>query len=169
VSGHIQPTRLAVLIGIAVLAGAVSWGAALIYDNRTGTPPGVPWTAPLVIGFLAAVVFSVAVALRSRLAGLRAGRPDARSVDPGFAARALGLAKASALVGALVAGLYAGYGIFLARHLEMDDRRDRAFVCLFAVVAAVLLAAAGLWLERVLRVPPDEMEPPEDPAQAARR
>lgn len=168
-NGHIRPTRLAVLIGLSVLTGAVSWGAALIYDNRTGTPPGVPWTAPLVLGFLAAVVFSVAVALRSRLAGLRAGRPDARSVDPGFAARALGLAKASALVGSLVAGLYAGYGIFLARHLDMDDRRDRAFVCLFAVVAAVLLAAAGLWLERVLRVPPDEMEPPEDPTQAARR
>src|SRR4029450_12344124 len=88
------------------------------------------------------------------------GRPDARPVDPGFAARALGLAKASALVGALVAGLYAGYGIFLPRHLEMADRRDRAFVCLFAVVAAVLLAAAGLWLERVLRGPPGGMERP---------
>lgn len=168
-SGHIQPTRLAVLIGIAVLTGAVSWGAALIYDNRTGTPLGVPLSVPLVLGFLAAVVFFVAVALRSRLAALRAGRPDARPVDPGFAARALGIAKASALVGALFAGVYAGYGIFLARHLEMDDRRDRAFVCLFAVVAAVLLAAAGLWLERVLRVPPDELEPPEDPTQAARR
>jgi len=169
VSGHIQPTRLAVLISVAILTGALSWSAALIYDHRTGTPPGVPWSVPLVLGFLAAVVFSVALALRSRLAGLRAGHPDARPVDPGFAARALGIAKASALVGALFAGLYTGYGIFLARHLEMDERRDRVFICLFAVVAAVLLAAAGLWLERVLRVPPDELEPPEDPAQAARR
>src|SRR5262245_63290094 len=80
VSGHIQPTRLAVLISVAILTGALSWSAALIYDHRTGTPPGVPWSVPLVLGFLAAVVFSVALALRSRLAGLRAGHPDARPV-----------------------------------------------------------------------------------------
>jgi hypothetical protein len=167
VSGHIQPTRLAVLIGIAVLTGAVAWGAALIYDAWTGSPPGVPWTALFVLGFLAAVVFTVAAMLRSRLAALRAGRVDARPVDPGFAARSVGLGKASALVGAFFAGLYAGYGIFLAGDLNMDDRRERAFVCLLAVVAAILLAAAGLWLERVLRVPPDEFQPPEDTQEAS--
>jgi Protein of unknown function (DUF3180) len=162
VSGHIQPTRVAVLVGVAVLTGAVVWGIAQVYDDRTGNQPGVPWTVVFVLGFLAAVVFAMALALHSRLAALRAGRVDARPVDPGFAARALGVAKASSLVGALFAGIYAGYGIFLAGDLGTSGRRDRAVVCLAAVVAAILLAAAGLWLERVLRVPPDEREPPDD-------
>ena len=48
-NGHIQPTRLAVLIGIAVLTGAVSWGAALIYDKQ-----GKTWvyTAPEPLTFM---------------------------------------------------------------------------------------------------------------------
>ncbi len=167
-NGQIQPTRVAVLIAVAVVTGAVAWGIALVYDDRTGKQWAVPWSVVFVLGFLAAVVFAMALALRSRLAALRAGRPDARPVDPVFAARSLLVAKASSLAGALIAGLYAGYGIFLAGNLNMADRRDRAIVCLVAVIAAVLLAAAGLWLERVLRVPPDELEPPDDHFRVSR-
>ncbi len=158
-TGHIQPTRIRVLAGVAVVVGVLAWAAALLWDDRRGTLPSVPWSAPLVLGFLAAVVGSLAWVLRTRFNALRAGRVDARPVDPMFASRSLGLAKASALVGALVAGLYAGFGVFLARDLAVDVRRERALLCLVAVVAAVLLAVAGLWLERVLRVPPDEDDP----------
>jgi Protein of unknown function (DUF3180) len=156
VTGRIQPTRIRALVAIAVVTGAVAWSAVLLWDDREGSVPTVPWTAPLVLGFLAAVVGAFAWVLHSRFAAVRARDPDARPVDPLAAARALGIAKASALVGALVAGLYAGVGLYFARDLDVEVRRERAVVCLVAVVAALALVAAGLWLERVLRVPPDE-------------
>ena len=133
-SGHIQPTRLAVLIGMAVLTGAIAWGGALVYNDQSGNQPGVPWTAVFVLAFLAAVVFAIALVLRTRLAALRAGRVDARPVDPGFAARSLGLAKASALVGAVIVGVYA-FRAYVDREAtedeverEIDRRRPRTKV-----------------------------------------
>lgn len=162
-TGRIQPTRIRVLVAIAVVTGVLAWSAVLLWDDRQGTVPSVPWSAPLVLGFLAAVVGGFAWVLRLRLAALRAREAGARPVDPLVAARALGIAKASAIVGALVLGLYAGVGLYFARDLDIDVRRERAVVCLLAVVAALLLIVAGLLLERVLRIPPDQEDEPGEP------
>lgn len=157
-TGRIQPTRIRSLFLVAIVTGALSWGGSVLWDNQKDWLPSVPVSAPLVLGFLAAIVAAIARGLSTRLSALRARRADARPVDPVFAARALGLAKASAIVGALVAGFYGGFGIFLAADLDAAARREGALAALFAVIAAVLLAAAGVWLERVLRVPPEDDE-----------
>ena len=157
-TGRIQPTKIRMLVLVAVLTGVVAWAGAVLWDNEKDWLPSVPVSAPLVLGFLAAIVGAIARGLSSRLSALRSGSADARPVDPVFTARALGLAKASAIVGALIAGLYGGFGVFLAADLDAEARREGALAAVFAVIAAVLLAAAGIWLERVLRVPPDEDE-----------
>ena len=106
------------------------------------------------------VVLLTALALRSRLA-----RPEKRP-HPLAMARLAVLGKASAHVGPLVGGLYAGYLVVLLPGLDIEPRRDRAVICLVALLAAVALSAAGLWLERLCRVPPSDVDPdlPASPA-----
>lgn len=149
-----KPTRPAVLLGIAVATGALSYGGIDLWLTR-GTPPGVPVLAPFVLLTLAVVALASALSLRSRFKAQRAGRVDAKPVDPLTAARAVVFAKASSLVAALIAGLYGGYGLYLWLHLDNDVRREQAARCGFSVGAAVLLVLAALFLERVCRVPED--------------
>ena len=73
-------------------------------------------------------------------------------------ARMAVLGKASAHVGPLVGGLYGGYLLVLLPGLEIDARRERAILCLVALLAAVGLSLAGLLLERTCRVPPADTE-----------
>lgn len=154
-----KPTRLAVLVATAVISTAVGWAAVRWWEQREGSTLMVPWSAPGALAFLAAVLLGIALTLRSRLAALREGRQSTRRMDPLFAARAAVLAKASSLVGALVAGLYLGLGIFLlTEYSDGSAGRRRLIACGLTVLAAVLLIAAALFLERVLRVPPEEIE-----------
>lgn len=95
---------------------------------------------------------------RDRPVGLPAGRP-VPPVDPFLAARSVALAKACAHVGALVAGLYLGYLVFLLPNLDTAVRRTRALVCLGGAGAALLLVAVALFLERVCRLPEDDDDP----------
>lgn len=153
-----KPTRPAILLGLALATGALSYGAVDLWLTR-GTPPGVPVLAPFVLLLLAVVALSTGLSLRTRFKAQRERRRDARPVDPLTAARAVVFAKASSLVAALIAGLYGGYGVYLWLHLDNDARRDQAARCGFSVAAAVLLILAALFLEKVCRVPDD----PDDP------
>ncbi|WP_436774238.1 DUF3180 domain-containing protein [Yinghuangia sp. YIM S09857] len=154
-----KPTRPALLLGLALATGALSYGAVDLWLTR-GTPPGVPVLAPFVLLLLAVVALATGLSLRNRFKAQRERRRDARPVDPLTAARAVVFAKASSLVAALIAGLYGGYGLYLWMHLDNDVRREQAARCGFSVGAAVLLILAALFLEKVCRVPED----PDDPA-----
>jgi hypothetical protein len=81
-------------------------------------------------------------------------------------ARMAVLGKASAHVGPIVGGLYGGYALVLLPTLDIGDRRDRALLAGGAVVASLLLTAAGLLLERTCRVRGNrnEDQPPGAPA-----
>jgi hypothetical protein len=155
-----KPTRPSVLVVVALVAAALAYGAARLWDHYS-TLPGVPTSAPVVIAVLAAMVIAIALALRSRLrangAGPRPpGEPMPKPVDPLQAARAVVLAKASALVGSVVAGVYGGYGAYLARNLDISARQQGAEMSGYAVAAGVVLVLAALYLERLLRLPPDD-------------
>lgn len=152
------PTRWPVLVGVAAVAAVVGWaGAATLV--RFGQPlPRVPLSAPLVLLLLAAILLATALSIRSRLAAVRDRRPDARPVNPLAAARAAVLAKASSPVGALVVGLYAGYGGYLLQEAQIGARRQLALLSGFAVLSGLALIAAALFLESVCRLPPPDEE-----------
>ena len=154
-----KPTRPTVLLAIGAVSAAVGWAAIRLWESRESTTFMVPWSAPGALGFLAVVLFGIALTLRARLAASREGRPGAHRPDPIFAARAAALAKASSLVSALVAGLYLGAGIFLLVDYENSAvERRRLIACGLTVAAALVLLAAALFLEHVLRVPPEQLE-----------
>ncbi|WMX46417.1 DUF3180 domain-containing protein [Streptomyces roseicoloratus] len=155
--------RLKVLAGLFLAAGIVSWGAARLW-NSVGTLPSVPLAAPIVLAAIAAVLFATALSLRARLKAQRERRPDAKGVEPLMAARAVVFGQASALVAALVAGMYAGTGIVLLESLDVPARRDQAIYAACAVLAGLAVIAAALFLERVCKLPEDDNH--NDPGKA---
>ncbi|WP_046497674.1 DUF3180 domain-containing protein [Streptomyces odonnellii] len=149
--------RIGVLAGLFVVAGVLAWAGARLWDSF-GTLPSVPLAAPIVLAVIAAVLTATALSLRARLKAQRERRPDAKGVDPLMAARAVVFGQASALVAALVSGIYGGTGVYLLGHLDIPSRRDQAIYAGFSVLAGIAVIVAAFFLERVCKLPED----PED-------
>ncbi|MFF9771386.1 DUF3180 domain-containing protein [Streptomyces sp. NPDC014636] len=147
--------RIRVLAGVFVVAGVLSWAGARLW-NSVGTLPSVPLAAPIVLALIAVVLLSTALSLRARLKAQRERRPGAKGVDPLMAARAVVFGQASALVAALVAGMYGGTGVFLLELLDIPARRDQAIYAGLSVLAGLGVIAAALFLERVCKLPEDD-------------
>ncbi|MFD0329931.1 DUF3180 domain-containing protein [Streptacidiphilus monticola] len=152
-----KPLRAVVLAGITVAAGALSWAGSRLW-NSVSTLPGVPPAAPIVLAVIAVVLLATAVSIRARLRDQRNRVPGAKESTLS-AARALVLAQASALVAALVTGVYGGMGIFLISLWDSAPaRKGQSVTALFAVIAGVAVMAAGLWLQHICRLPEDPDE-----------
>ncbi|MGW1197618.1 DUF3180 domain-containing protein [Streptomyces sp. NPDC002536] len=150
--------RIGVLAGLFVVAGVVSWGGARLWD-AFGTLPSVPVAAPIVLAVIAVVLAATALSLRARLRAQRERRPGAKGVDPLLAARAVVFGQASALVAALVAGMYGGVGAFLLIDgVQAPARRDQAIYAGASVLAGACVIAAAFFMERVCKLPEDEDE-----------
>ncbi|MDD7967399.1 DUF3180 domain-containing protein [Actinomycetospora lemnae] len=142
-------TSPSLLIVAAVAAGLA---ANVLVQAAYGELPPLPLLAgltPLVLGIAELVL---AFVLRARIRR----RPGARPVDALAAARAVALAKASSLAGALVGGAWLG---LLAYVLPLSGRVDAAggdtASAVVGVVGSAVLVGAGLWLEHSLRTPDD--------------
>ncbi|WP_250288573.1 DUF3180 domain-containing protein [Streptomyces atroolivaceus] len=144
--------RLGLLAGLFAGAGVLSWGGARLWDSL-GTLPSVPLAAPVVLAAIAVVLLATALSIRARLRAQRERRPGAKGVEPMMAARAVVFGQASALVAALVAGMYGGTGVFLLGSLDVPPRRDQAIYAGFAVLASIAVIAAAVFLERVCKLP----------------
>ncbi|MFI9761028.1 DUF3180 domain-containing protein [Streptomyces sp. NPDC051963] len=147
--------RIRLLAGVFVVAGILSWAGARLW-NSIGTLPSVPLAAPIVLAVIAVILLATALSLRARLKAQRERRPEAKGVDPLMAARAVVFGQASALVAALVAGMYGGTGVFLLESLDIPARRDQAIYAGFSVVAGISVIAAAIFLERVCKLPEDD-------------
>jgi hypothetical protein len=152
----VRTLRIRTLAGLFVVAGVIAWAVAHLWDS-VGTLPGVPVAAPIVLALIAAVLLGTALNLRARLRAQRERRPGAKGVDPLAAARAVVFGQASALVAALVAGLYGGTCVYLLMYkLDMVPRQQQAIYAGLAVLAGIAVVAAALFLERVCKLPDDE-------------
>lgn len=151
--------RIRTLVGVFAVALVLSWAVARLWDT-VGTLPGVPVAAPIVLALIAVALLATALSLRARLRAQRERRPGAKGVDPLAAARSVVFGQASALVAALVSGIYGGMGIYLVMYkLDMVPRRQQAIYAGFAVLAAIAVIAAALFLERVCKLPDDDDTP----------
>jgi uncharacterized membrane protein YbhN (UPF0104 family) len=140
-----RPTRWWVLVLLAVVAGAVAYAVTRSsYDDL----PRPTVLALLWLAILAIAECYVAVLTRARLAG----RAGTKPIQPLVVARFVALAKASSVVGALAAGGYAGFLIWVAR-LQSPAAHADTRTSIVGVVFAVALTAAALFLEFVCRVP----------------
>jgi hypothetical protein len=147
----LRPTTWRLLVALAAVAAALGWATARLIDAFADRSISVPITMPVVMALLALATALWARGTRARLAG----RPGTRPMDPIVAARSAALAMAASRAGALVAGFYSGVLVELVPRFDIPGVRERGVVAIATVVMAVLLAAAGLWLERICRLPDD--------------
>lgn len=152
--GRVRTTRPGVLAALAVAGAVLGWYAVPLLDRIRGVVPAVPWSAVLVLAGTAALLLGAAFWTHRTIHRRRA------RMDPRRAVNLLVLAKASALVGALVGGGYLGFGAQFLDSLDIALPRQRVVRSGLAAAAAVLVCVGGLLLERACRVPrdPDDLD-----------
>ncbi len=150
--GSVNLTPFRALVVAAVFGGLSGWLVVVIANAFDLIPPEVPWTAPIGLILVAALVGALAYATHQRIQVRR------ERIEPQRAVALLVLGKASALAGALVAGGYFGFALMFLARLDAAAPRDRVIRSAVAIVAGVALSIMGLLLERACKVPtePDE-------------
>ncbi len=156
-----KPTRPSALAVVAVIFAVLGWLLLRLLYQRL---PPLPWTGVPALLLAAAAEALIGRDLRARIAGRRAGKP----ADPLFVSRMVALAKASSLVAAAVAGIAAGFDIYLSGSLTATVPRQDALSAVLTLVAAILLACAALFLENSCRVPDPPGRDPDDQATPLR-
>ena len=120
-----------------------------------------PWPADLLLLAMAVLVLWVARPVRKHL---RSGRRTA--VDGLRAARTVVLSQAAALTGAAAAGWYAGHTVQLLTDLSLVANQRKVLPFGIALLASVLLTAAGMVAQAWCRIDEDDDDPRFDDPRA---
>jgi MFS family permease len=149
---QVTSTPRRALVVAALFGGLAGWLLAVTTEALNVVPPSIPWSAPIGLFVVGALVGAIAWTTHQQIQVRR------ERMDPQRAVAFLVLGKASALGGALVAGGYLGYALSFVGRLEAEGPRERVVHSLVAIVGGLGLTVAGLLLERACKVPFDEDE-----------
>ena len=152
--GSVRPTSRRLLVAIGVLGAAIGFTMVKAIESGGGIAPTVSWLSLVAWGFLAALLFAAARNTHQRIHVRR------ERIEPSRAVFLLLLGKASAFVGALCAGVYAGFALSFLNAVSSSGPRNRVITAGAAAVISVLVVTAGLLLERACRIPEDPDETP---------
>lgn len=153
--GRMGPTRVRDLSAIAAVVAVVVF---VLVRVSYGSMPPLPILAGVVLYVLAALEVVIAFVVRSRVNDREIGAHRGQ-LHPITAARVLALAKASAILGALATGVWAGIlAYLLTRQSELSAAREDLPSAIVGLIGGVLLAIAALWLEYCCRAPDDPSE-----------
>jgi hypothetical protein len=143
---------------VAVLAAAVTW--AVLTAVYTSLPP-LSWTGVPALLIAAGAEAWTGRDLRARIQGRRGARP----APPLFVARMVALAKASSQTAALLAGVCAGFIVYLSGMTSAPTPRGDLVNASLSFGACLVLLASALFLEYCCRVPknPDSDDDPVPP------
>lgn len=140
-------TRPRDLVSVAIIAGIL---AHLVLRLSYDTFPPLPVLAGTTLLVIAVVEVVLAFSLRARIERRRGARP----VQPLTAARAVALAKASSVLGALMFGAWSGLLIFVVPVRDSFPAASNDLVtAVVGMISALALAAAALWLEHCCKTP----------------
>ncbi len=146
------PTRVR---DLTILAAVIAVIVFLVVRISYGSMPPLPLLAGIVLYVLAALEVVIAFVVRSRVAGRQIGAHRGQ-LHPLTAARVLALAKASAILGAIATGVWAGTLVYLlTRQGDLAAAEHDRPGTIIGLIGGVLLAAAALWLEYCCRTPDD--------------
>lgn len=144
-----RTTQLRLVVGLLCLGGVAGWTTVTLFRVAARPLPGLPWTVPGALLFFAGALAVGAWYMYDRVHRRRIG------VDPTTAVRLLAMAKASALVGSLIAGWYVGLGLRFWSDEDLGVATGHVVRGLLAGGAGVLVVVAGLLLEQACKVPRD--------------
>ncbi len=148
------PTRPRHLFAVALVTALV---VNLLVRLSYGSLPQLPLFAGATLGVLGLVEAVGGTMLRARIRR----RPGTQPVQPLVAARAVLLAKASSLAGAIMTGVWGG---LLAHVLplagDVTAAASDAVAGTVGFVCALGLVAGALWLEHCCRTPDEPGDEP---------
>ncbi len=156
-AGSVGPTRLSMLAAVLLVGATLGYALVPLVELRSDPAPRIEWPTVAVLAMIAATLFALAYST------YRTVHRERASMNPRRAVALLALAKASSLVGAMVAGGYLGFGVHFISRLDVELPRERALRALVAAGAALAIMISALLLERACRVPQD----PEDQSREA--
>lgn len=151
-AGHVRPTAPGALALCTVVGLVAGWLIRPMCEELDRSAPTVTWLQVGVVWFVAMVVATVAWSTWRTL------QVRSEWLEPHRAVNRLLMAKSCALVGALVAGGYAGFAVSWIG-LEAELAGQRIGRSLLAGLAGILITVGALWLERACRVPEEDDEP----------
>ena len=154
-----QRLRWQTLVTVFVVAGAVSTMGLWAWTSRGHHPVPIPWLQILLILVLSAGVLTMGLRIRRYVR-------KAEPVNPVDAVRTLVLGQAAAITGAVHLGYFSAQLVLALPRLEAPDPRAQAWTAGAAIVAALMMIAAGWIAEWCCRVPPSD-DDPDDPEDGA--
>lgn len=146
--GRLRPTSAGAITGWVVVGLVGGWALHPLAERVRDTAPVVTWAQPLALLLVAAILGATAY-LTWRTVHVHHQR-----LDPHQAVNRLVLARACALVGALVAGGYFGYALSWVG-VETELGEQRLWRSVIAGLAGVAIVITALLLERACRVRSD--------------
>jgi len=144
-------TKFSALVIMATLSGVIGWSVAKLWPTWTATELSVPLLTPFVMGALAGFLLAWTWMVRANLK--KTSRRN--ELDPIVAARSAALALSASRVGAIATGFYGGVLILNALTLDTEASRRCVGISGATMLASVIVAGLGLWLERICRLPED--------------
>ena len=148
---RLRPTGPGPVTGMASAGLLLGWLLHPVAETVRGTAPVITWVQPLTLLLVAAILGWTAWVT------YRTVHVRREQLLPHQAVNRLVLARACALVGALVAGGYLGYAVSWLG-IDADLAQQRVVRSVFAGAAGVLICVGGLLLERACRDPPADDE-----------
>lgn len=149
--GRLRPTSPAWLTVCAVVGLVGGWVVRPLAVEVQGSSRVVSWAQPVTLGVVAAIVAVTAWTTWRQLQVRREWMAAHHALNR------LALARASAYVGALVAGGYTGYAVSWLG-LASDLAGEQATRAGVAALAGLAMVVGGLLLERACRVREDAPE-----------
>jgi hypothetical protein len=154
-TGELKPTRVRDLLGLFVIATLASWILVRVFY---GDLPPIPPYAGASLYPVAVVEVVAAFLIRARIKDHRVG-DGPQQLHPIAAARAVALAKASALLGAAAAGIWLGFGLYVfPQRAVLSAAVQDSPGAIVGMLGGMALAAAALWLEHCCRAPADSAD-----------
>ncbi|MFI6604284.1 DUF3180 domain-containing protein [Nonomuraea sp. NPDC050536] len=141
-----RPTKPGILVGLVVIVALLTW---IVVKQFYSELPVLPWTAIPTVMLLAVGEFYSGWMTKARIAR----KPGTKPVEPLAVARLAALAKASAYVGAVFAGVFAGFAIFDVQLFTREVPRAEFFIAAGSFAAFVILICAALYLEHACKIP----------------
>jgi len=149
--GRLRPTSAGALTAWGVIGLVGGWVLHPLAEQVRGNAPIVTWAQPLALVLVAAILGATAYLT------WRSMHVHLHRLEPHQAVNRLVLARACALVGALVAGGYAGYALSWVG-VDTELANQRVWRSVAAAVSGLAIVATSLLLERACRVRSDEDE-----------
>jgi hypothetical protein len=156
------PTRIRTILAVAIGAAAVSLVGLDLASGLLSSYLVVPWSVTALMLAMAAAILAAAWPVRQYVKGRR------RRIDPLRAASVVALAKACALAGAALTGLYLAMAVLSLAERHSLTALAQPWQEIAAVGAAIVLTIAGRVGEWFCRLPPEPGEPSEarEPGEA---